>query len=103
MTKRTIRVSPELEKKRREIDRVDRELLGLLNQRIRLVREAIAIKRKTGEKLRILEREKKIIQSLTSRNRGPLKDAELKRIFRAILAMGRRHVTPRRSPGGRHR
>ena len=97
MKKRITPVSPELRKKRKEIDRVDEGLLNLLNRRIRLVREAIAIKKKTGEKLRIFEREREIIQNLKSENRGPLKEAELERIFRAILAMGRRHVVPKGS------
>ena len=101
MKKRITPVSPELKMKRKEIDRVDKGLLDLLNRRIRLVREAIAIKKKTGEKLRVFEREKGIIRSLKSKNRGPLKEAELEQIFRAILAMGRRHAIPRRSPDRR--
>ncbi len=97
MKRRIAPVSPKLKMKRREIDRVDVGLLDLLNRRIRLVREAIAIKKKTGEKLRAFEREREIILGLKSKNRGPLKQAELERIFRAILAMGRRHAIPGRS------
>ncbi len=101
MKERMTPVSPQLKMKRREIDRVDVGLLDLLNRRIRLVREAMAIKKKTGEKLRVIQREREIILSLKSKNRGPLKEAELERIFRAILAMGRRHSIPGRSPDRR--
>ncbi len=99
MKERMTPVSPQLKMKRKEIDRVDEGLLNLLNRRIRLVREAITIKKRTGEKLRVFEREREIILSLKAKNRGPLKEAELERIFRAILAMGRRHAVTRRSPG----
>ncbi len=101
MKRRIAPVSPQLKMKRKEIDQVDEGLLKLLNRRIRLVREAIVIKKKTGEKIRIFEREREIILSLQSKNRGPLKEAELERIFRAILAMGRRHAIPGRSPDRR--
>jgi len=87
-------LSPGLKKKRKQIDRVDQRLLNLLNERIRLVSEAIAIKKVTGEKLRILQREREILEKLKLRNKGPLKEEELKKIFRAILGMCRRQVIP---------
>jgi chorismate mutase/prephenate dehydratase len=92
MKKKTPGLSPELKKKRREIDRVDQSLLNFLNQRIRLVSEAITIKKTTGEKIRIPKREQQILERLKLKNEGPLKEEELKKIFRAILGMCRRHL-----------
>lgn len=85
-------LSSGLKKKRKEIDRVDRRLLNLLNERIRLVSEAIAIKQATGEKIRIPQREGEILERLKLRNKGPLKEEELERIFRAIIGLCRRHL-----------
>ena len=86
--------SPDLKKKRKEIDQVDRRLLGLLNRRVRLVMQAMAIKKRTGEKMRIPAREREILEELILKNKGPLREHELKKMFRAILGMCRRHVPP---------
>ena len=80
---------PDLEKKRKEIDQTDQRLLNLLNQRIRLVSEAIAIKKEMGEKIRNTRREKEILEKLKLKNKGPLKEEELEKIFHAIMRMCR--------------
>lgn len=92
MKKKITQLNSNLKKKRKEIDHVDQRLLSLLNQRIRLVSEAIAIKKETGEKLRIPKREKEILEKLKFKNKGPLKETELKKIFRAIIGMCRRNL-----------
>jgi chorismate mutase/prephenate dehydratase len=94
MKKKTAQGSPKLEGKRKEIDQIDQRLLNLLNERIRLVSEAIAIKKETGEKLRNLKREWEIIEGLKSRNKGPLGEKDLRDVFRMILKVGRRHSIP---------
>jgi chorismate mutase / prephenate dehydratase len=94
MKKKIAQGSPKLERKRKEIDQIDQRLLNLLNERIRLVSEAIAIKKETGEKLRDLKREWEIIERLKSRNKGPLREAALREVFRMILKVGRRHSIP---------
>jgi chorismate mutase / prephenate dehydratase len=94
MNKTITRFSPDLKRKRKEIDQVDRRLLSLLNQRVRLVMEAIAIKKGTGEKMRIPKREREILENLKRKNRGPMRGDELEKIFRAILGMCRRHLPP---------
>jgi chorismate mutase len=82
----------DLRKKRKEIDQVDQKLLTLLNQRIRLVSEAIAVKREMGQKIRNLKREREMLEVLKAKNKGPLKEVELKKVFRAILGMCRRSL-----------
>jgi chorismate mutase len=90
MKKGIARPGSDLEKKRREIDQTDQSLLNLLNQRIRLVSEAFAIKKGTGQKLRNLKREREILERLKLDNKGPLKEGDLMKIFRAIVGMCRR-------------
>jgi chorismate mutase len=90
MKKGIARPGSDLEKKRREIDQTDRRLLNLLNQRVRLVSEAFAIKKRTGQKLRNLKREREILERLKLENKGPLKEGGLIKIFRAIMGMCRR-------------
>ena len=90
MKKGVTRLIPDLEKKRKEIDQTDQRLLNLLNQRIRLVSEAFAIKKAIGQKLRDLKREKEVLKRLKFENKGPLREEELLKIFRAILGMCRR-------------
>lgn len=86
--------SSDLERKRKEIDQIDRRLLDLINKRIRLVSDAIIIKKEMGKKLRDLKREREIIERLKSINRGPLKEENLREVFRLILKVGRRHSIP---------
>jgi len=83
------RLESDLTSKRKEIDRVDRKLLDLFNRRIRLVSQAIAIKKEMGKKMRDLKREWEILDRLTSINPGPLETRELKTIFRAVMKMSR--------------
>ena len=71
MKTKITQVTMDLRKKRKEIDQVDQKLLTLLNQRIRLVSEAMAVKREMGEKIRNLKREKEILEELKSKNKGP--------------------------------
>ena len=71
MKTKMTQVTMDLRKKRKEIDQVDQKLLTLLNQRIRLVWEAMAVKREMGEKIRNLKREKEILEELKSKNKGP--------------------------------
>jgi chorismate mutase len=92
MKKKNTQLTLDLRTKRVEIDQVDQKLLILLNRRIRLVSEAIAVKREMGEKIRNLKREKEILEKLKSKNKGPLKEVELKKVFRAIIGMCRRSL-----------
>jgi chorismate mutase len=90
MNKENSRLSPEIKRKRKKIDRVDQQILALFNQRIRLVAETKAVKKRMGKKFRDLKREKELLERLKERNKGPLKEEELEKIFRAILGMCRR-------------
>ena len=75
---------------RGQIDAIDKELLELLNQRARL---ALAVgRRKRAAKLRLRDpkREQAILSRARERNAGPLSEAAIARLFRAILTESRR-------------
>jgi chorismate mutase-like protein len=78
-------VSDKLKEKRRKIDLIDRKLLSLLNQRLRIALEIGKVKKQMGETIYDPKREKEILEKLNLRNRGPLKEEDLKKIFATII------------------
>ena len=79
----------ELKGKRKKIDLIDRKLLNLLNQRLRIALEVGKIKKKMGEKIRDPHREEEVLEGLKLKNNGPLKDEDLKKIFETIIRICR--------------
>jgi chorismate mutase-like protein len=77
--------SPKLEKKRKEINLIDQKLLNLLNQRLRLALEIGKIKKEIGKKIYDPKREKEVLDRLKQKNKGPLKEEDLEKIFTAIM------------------
>jgi chorismate mutase-like protein len=80
----------ELKKKRREIDLLDRKLSTLFNQRVRIAQEIGKIKKEMGKKIYDPGREKKVLQRLKGRNKGPLKEEDLGKIFTTIMEVCRK-------------
>ncbi len=76
----------ELEKLRRELDGIDDRILELLNKRTGIVLDIAHIKRSTNAKFYSPERERFILQRLTTLNKGPFPNAALKVVFREILS-----------------
>ena len=79
-----------LKTKRKEIDLIDQKLLILLNQRLRIVLEIGKIKKEMGKKIYDPVREKEILGRLKQKNKGPLKEEDLKKIFTTIMKMYRK-------------
>jgi len=79
-----------LKRKRREIDLIDRKLLALLNHRLRVALKAGKIKKRMGEKIYNPQREREILKRLKTRNKGPLTEKDLEKIFRTIMGVSRR-------------
>lgn len=75
-----------LEELRREIDRVNLEILRLLNERTSLVKEISDLKDKTGTDYFDPVREAEMLESILRQNRGPLPNELLKEIFTAIFS-----------------
>jgi chorismate mutase len=82
-------LSKRLKENRMKIDLIDQKLLGLLNQRLRIALGGGKIKKEMGKKIYDPKREKEILEKLSLRNRGPLKEDDLKKIFVAIIKVCR--------------
>ncbi len=83
-------VSNQLKEKRKKIDLIDRELLSLFNQRLRIAWEIGKIKKQMGTKIYDPKREKEVLRQLKLTNRGPLKSKDFGKIFRMIMKVCRR-------------
>lgn len=76
----------ELDKLRKNIDKIDDELLGLLNKRAGYVLEVGRIKRNLKSKFYKPDRERQILDRLSRNNTGPFPNDALKAIYREILS-----------------
>ena len=75
----------QLQKRREQLDELDRALVRALNQRARLVQELAAIKRQAGEQLYDPKREEEILQRVAEENPGPIYDSTMREIFEIIM------------------
>ncbi len=75
-----------VEKLRNAIDKIDNEILDLLNKRSNIVLEIAHIKRNENAKFYSPERERQILERLISLNHGPFPNETLKVIYREILS-----------------
>jgi chorismate mutase len=81
--------SKKLKTKRKVLDLIDQKLLTLLNQRLRIALEIGKIKKEMGKKIYDPVREKEILDRLKRKNKGFLKEEDLKKIFKTIMKMCR--------------
>ncbi len=82
--------SLKLKKKREEINLIDQKLLTLLNQRLRIALKIGKTKKETGEKIYDSKREQEVLERLKRKNKGPLREKDLKEIFRVIMEVCRK-------------
>ncbi len=82
-----------LKKNRRELDSLDQKLLILLNRRFRISLKIGKIKKRIGMRIYDAEREREILDTLKRKNKGPLKEKDLKEIFATILQVSRKSQT----------
>ena len=82
-----------IENWRDEIDRVDGELLQLLNRRAGLAVKVGAVKTGVGLPLCDPDREREVLARVCNDNDGPLDDQAVVRIFRRIIYESRRAET----------
>ena len=75
---------------RRRIDRLDLQLLRLLNQRARLALVIGRIKKRRKWPVFDARREAAVLSHVIRANRGPLSSAAVRHIFQAILCECRR-------------
>lgn len=75
---------------RDEIDRIDEELVRLLNARSNAAIEIGRIKREIGQPVYSPSREKEVLEHVTRINCGPLDEEGMRRLFERIIDESRR-------------
>ena len=79
---------PQLEQVRRRIDKVDEQIQRLISERARLAQQVGVSKTRGGRTVDFYrpEREAQVLRMARERNRGPLRDEEVLRLFREIMS-----------------
>ncbi len=93
MNKETRPDLKKLKEKRRSIDLLDQKLLKLLNQRLRIVLEIGEIKKQIDKKAYDPGREREVLARLKLKNKGPVRDHDLIKIYKVIIKVCRRSRT----------
>jgi chorismate mutase len=70
---------------RERIDSLDLRILGMLNERTRIVEEIGRVKKEAQMAIYEPRREDQVFNNVTSSNGGPLPDDAVKRIFERII------------------
>lgn len=78
-------VETELDELRRAIDSVDARLLELIEERVRLVLEVGAYKKRRNMAVYDPERERRLLDRLTSLAKPPLEPDTVRRIFERLI------------------
>jgi chorismate mutase / prephenate dehydratase len=82
--------SPELRRLRERIDRLDRRIVELLNERAELARQVGHEKLRLGRRaVRDAEREKEVLLRVSMANTGPMPQADLLGLYRRLIASAR--------------
>ena len=74
-----------ISRNRAEIDRIDGELLGLLNRRAEYAREIGHVKRKNRLPIYVPDREHAVLTRLVGENQGPLSAESIREVFQTIF------------------
>ena len=80
---------PSLATLRSQIDRIDRELVALMNDRAGVAREIGHVKQTSGQQTYDPSREETVLERVAAANAGPLSDDSLKAIFRELISGSR--------------
>ena len=75
---------------RRRIDAIDQQLVALLNERAACALEIGKQKELTGQAIYQPTREAEVLANVRTRNRGPLDDGAMTRLFERIIDEARR-------------
>jgi len=71
---------------REQIDKLDRELVRVLNERLTLASEIGKLKRSQGGQIYVAEREDAVLRKVAAQNDGPIKNEALRAIYREIMS-----------------
>jgi chorismate mutase/prephenate dehydratase len=77
-----------LDRLRARIDAIDEQVQDLLNERAACAKEVAEVKQQEGGAANFYrpEREAQVLRTVSERNRGPLPDEEITRLFREIMS-----------------
>lgn len=87
----------DLKKLRQKVDKIDQEILELLNQRSKIVVTIGDLKKKNHEEVYAPLREKALLEQLTKSNTGPFPAHALRAVFGEILSASRSLQSPIRA------
>lgn len=76
----------DLESLRDQIDRIDKEIITRLNERVRLAQQVGHLKLKEGKAIYVPSREEEVFRKLTANNEGPLNDKAIRAIYREVIS-----------------
>ena len=76
----------DLDQLRQQIDRIDNEILDLLNQRANIAIEVGKTKQGNEKSFYVPSREKAIYERLTGKNPGPFPNEAVCKVFREIIS-----------------
>ena len=79
-----------IEKAREDIDRIDGDLVRLLNERAEQVRIIGNAKHRLGEPVYQPQREEEVFERVIAANPGPLDDGAIRRLFERVVDEARR-------------
>src|SRR6266496_847796 len=79
---------------RKEIQRLDRDLLKLISDRARAAQRLAKIRQGNGAALYDLAEEQEGLTELLAQNKGPLDEAAVRSIYREVLGASRSLVKP---------
>ena len=71
---------------RDQIDKIDRQIVEMLNQRLGLAAEIGKLKRSTGGQIYVAEREDAVMRKVAALNQGPIRNDALHAIYREIMS-----------------
>jgi chorismate mutase len=80
-----------LEKLRQEVDNLDKELVKLLNERVKISFQILQEKQKLKLPIYNPHREEQVIQKVVQENKGPLTADQIGSIFQLIIESCRIH------------
>jgi chorismate mutase len=75
---------------REKIDRLDKQIVRLLNKRAKYADDIGKIKEKLGLEVYSPEREKQVIENVSNENPGPLTNEAISRVYERIIDESRR-------------
>lgn len=81
---------------RDQMNRINEEMLRLLNERAQVAIEIGEIKRRTGQPIVDKEREQQIVTLMQKKNQGPVKDEQVARFFDSLFQIAKELQAERR-------